>query len=280
MSSLFCFPAFLLSCFPALAMSEGLRLTLQVGGSALLVIGVLFFMWKLPASGERFYGWAPVLARLSAQLGLLAVIFSIVLWWLPGPDVWITAILLALDPAALCSGVLVLWIYRRYEGFEETVLMQLTQARVGIGLSIVAVVIGYWFVMTHKEPFTPVGQAPNHKLQITTKSQISNLRFEISGQGSAFSQSHTSLPRQFAQVNQHVLAVPRQRRARLGLGFDALGLRLGDFLRDGSRRAQAHEHDAQPVGEGAVMPGVVLLDRADDQRHAHLHQPQQDGHGL
>lgn len=141
----------------SLAMSEGLRVTLQVLGSLALVAVVLWFMWKLPASGERFYGWGPTLALASAWAGLAGVVASLLLWVMPMPDLWIAAILLVLDPAAVCAGVLVLWIYRRHEGVEDTVFLQLVQARVGITLALAAVTIGYWFVMTHKAPFTPVG---------------------------------------------------------------------------------------------------------------------------
>jgi len=137
-----------------LALADGPRVALQVAGSAALVAAVLFFMWKLPASGERFYGWAPPLALMSAWAGLAGLAFSVLLWIMPMPDVWITGLLLVLDPAAMCAGLLVLWIYRKHEGVEETILMQLTQARIGIFLALLAVMIGYLFVMTHKEPFT------------------------------------------------------------------------------------------------------------------------------
>lgn len=139
-------------------MADGPRLTIQVAASLVLVAAVLWFMWKLPASGERFFTWAPPLALMSAWAGLIAVVFSIVLWWLPGPDVWLTGILLVLDPAALCGGILVLWIYRKHDGAQPTVSAQLVQARAGIILALVAVTLGYIFVMTHKTPFSPVGQ--------------------------------------------------------------------------------------------------------------------------
>jgi hypothetical protein len=135
-------------------LADGPRVALQVVASAALVAGVLFFMWKLPASGERFYGWAPPLALMSAWAGLGGLAFSVLLWFTSVPDIWITGLLLVLDPAAVCAGILVLWIYRRHEGSEETVHMQLTQARVGIFLALLAVTIGYVFVMTKKQVFT------------------------------------------------------------------------------------------------------------------------------
>jgi hypothetical protein len=140
-----------------LALDDGPRVAIQVIASIGLVLVVLGFMWRLPASGERFFGWAPPLALMSAWAGLLGVIFSVLLWIMPMPDLWITGILLVLDPAAMCAGILVMWIYRHHQGVEETIHMQLTQARVGILLALVAVTVGYLYVMTHKAPFTPVG---------------------------------------------------------------------------------------------------------------------------
>ena len=48
-------------------------LTLQVLGSAALVIAVLWFMWRLPRRGESLFGWAPPMALFSPWLGLFAV---------------------------------------------------------------------------------------------------------------------------------------------------------------------------------------------------------------
>lgn len=139
------------------AMSEGLRLTLQVAASAALVVAVLWAMWRLPVSGERFFGWGPPLALFSAWCGLAGIVLSALMWALPNPDVWVVWAMLVLDPAALCAGILVLWIYRRDHAVEETVRMQIVQAKVGVVLGLAAVAVGYTFVMTHKAPFTPVG---------------------------------------------------------------------------------------------------------------------------
>lgn len=141
-----------------LSMSEGLRVSLQVAASAALVIAVLVFMWKLPKS-DRFHGWAPPLALSSSWAGLIGLGLAIMLWFQQaGKDAWVVSLLLFVAPAALCMGVLVLWIYRSDDDhLEETVLMQMTQARVGIFLGLATVALGYAYVMTHKEPFTPVG---------------------------------------------------------------------------------------------------------------------------
>ncbi len=148
-------PAIAAPCF---AMSDALRLTIQVGASAVLVIAVLVFMWKLPKT-DRFHGWAPPLALCSAWAGLIGLVLAVLLWFQTvGQDAWVVSVLLFVAPASLCMGVLVLWIYRSDEDhLEETVNMQMTQARVGIFLGLLTVALGYAFVMTNKEPFTPVG---------------------------------------------------------------------------------------------------------------------------
>lgn len=133
-------------------------LAIQLLISALIILGVLWFMWKLPRRGEALFGWAPPLALLSAWLGLAGVATSLLLWLLPTPDRWIAVVFLLLDPAALAAGILVLWIYRGMDSHTEAVAMQRIQAKVGIGLGLLAVAIGYAFVMTHKAVFTPVGQ--------------------------------------------------------------------------------------------------------------------------
>lgn len=127
-------------------------LNIQLIASAALVAAVLLFMWRLPRRGEAFFGWAPPLALLSAWVGLAALIGTIVLWFLESPDTWLATLFLLLDPCAIATGVLVLWIYRGYDEDSETVAFQLTQARVGISLGMLAVIIGYVYVMKHKPP--------------------------------------------------------------------------------------------------------------------------------
>jgi hypothetical protein len=129
-----------------------MRLTLQLIVSAALVFGVLFFMWRLPKAGERFFAWAPPLALLSAWGGLVAVIGSGLLWVLPNPDTWVTLLFLVLDPLAIAAGVLVMWIYRGHAEQQGTIEAQQMQAKVGVALGLIAVVLGYVFVMTHRTP--------------------------------------------------------------------------------------------------------------------------------
>ncbi len=132
-------------------------LTIQVVASLLLVAAVLWFLWRLPRSSGALDWLAPPLALSSAWVGLAALPASAALWVLPNPDRWVAVSLLLLDPAALALGVGVMWIYRGRKGESHTVTLQRTQARVGITLGLLAVTVGYLYVLTHKTPFTPTG---------------------------------------------------------------------------------------------------------------------------
>ena len=135
--------------------SRRTQLYLELAASAALVAAVLFGMWRLPRS-ERFYAWGPPLALISAWMGLFAVLGSAMLWLVSVPDVAITLMFLLLDPAAIAAGVLVLWIYRGHQSGNapgaQTIEMQLLQSRVGVGLGVFAVAIGYIFVFWHHAP--------------------------------------------------------------------------------------------------------------------------------
>ena len=130
---------------------------LQVAASFALVGAVIYYMFRLPRSGEALYGWAPPLALLSVWSGLVAVLLSPLLWVVRYPDLWIAAFLLLLEPAALAAGTLVLWIYRGLNTDEQTILVQRLQAKIGVSLGLAAVAVGYAYVLCHKTPFTPVG---------------------------------------------------------------------------------------------------------------------------
>lgn len=134
-----------------------MRLTLQILVSVLLVAAVLWFMWRLPRRSTALFGWGPPLALLSAWGGLLSLAVTGLLWVLPFPDLWLVATFLGLYPGAIAAGTLVLWIYRGHVDEQATITAQLIQAKVGIGLGLLSVVLGYVYVMTHKTPFTPVG---------------------------------------------------------------------------------------------------------------------------
>ncbi len=130
---------------------------IQVGASGALVAGVLWWMWRLPRRGEAMLAVAPVMALGSVWLGLAGVGLSLGLWWVTLPDWLVAVVLLVFDPASIAAGVLVLWAYRGDRSGETTVWLQRQQAWVGIGLGLAAVAVGYWYVMTHKPLFTPVG---------------------------------------------------------------------------------------------------------------------------
>lgn len=130
---------------------------LQVTASFLLAGAVIYFMFRLPRRGEAMYGWAPSLALLSVWSGVAAFALSPLLWFVHYPDFWIAVFLLFVEPVALAAGTLVLWIYRGLITSEPTILMQRLQARIGIGFGLMAVAVGYVYVLSHKTPFTPVG---------------------------------------------------------------------------------------------------------------------------
>lgn len=137
-------------------MGIDVQLTIQLLVSALIVIAVIFFMWKLPRREGAFYGWGAPLALVSAWLGLIAVIGSICLWFVSSPDHWVVVLFLGFDPASIGAGVLVLWIFRgagegkTFDG--APIELQRVQAKTGIMLGLIAVVLGYTFVMTSKSP--------------------------------------------------------------------------------------------------------------------------------
>jgi len=134
-----------------------MRLWGQVTASYVLVAVVLWFMWRLPRRGESLFGIAPIMALGSAWLGVAAVVTSVLLWWVAMPDWLLAVVLLLLDPGALALGVLVLWVYRGEGSARPAIDQQRLQAKTGVALGLSAVVVGYAFVMTHKQLFTPVG---------------------------------------------------------------------------------------------------------------------------
>ncbi len=132
-------------------------LTLQLLASAALVASMLWFMWRLPRKDPVAYaGWAPWLAIGSAWAGLFALVGAGLLWVLPYPDRWLPVILLLLCPAAVGAAVLVFWVYRGQTNPVAATMHQ-TQARFGLTLGVLAALIAYAFVLTHKALFTPVG---------------------------------------------------------------------------------------------------------------------------
>ena len=136
-----------------------MQISVQILISALIVLAVLWGMWRIPRKGDALFGAAPRMAFISTWMGLTALIASAALWALPanGADQAVVVVFLGLDPASIACGVLVLWIYRGYETHEDTIGLQRAPAWMGIILGLLAVAVGYAFVMTHKTLFTPVG---------------------------------------------------------------------------------------------------------------------------
>lgn len=127
-----------------------MRLTIQVIASLVLVVAVLWAMWRWPRKDESLFAWAPPLALFSAWVGLGALAFTVVIWFVYFPDRWLPVAFLLLDPATIGAGILVLWIYRDLQTKSDTITAQRTQAWVGIILGLAAVTVGYVYVMIHK----------------------------------------------------------------------------------------------------------------------------------
>jgi len=133
-------------------MSDEIRLTLQVIVSILFILAVLWALWRLPASEDADGGFAPVLAFASPWLGVAAALSGVALWFVADSSVGIAVVVcVALYAAALAGGGWVLWTYRALppERTPEEISLQRLQARVGIGLGLVAVVLWYVYVATH-----------------------------------------------------------------------------------------------------------------------------------
>ncbi len=133
-----------------------MSLLLKVSASLALVAVVLWWMWRRPVR-ESLYAWAPGLALSSAWLGLISAALSAALWVLPYPDRWVTALFLLIDPAAGACAILTFWILREQPHDNAPAQAQRLQATVGLALTLLAVALGYAFVLTSKAPFTPVG---------------------------------------------------------------------------------------------------------------------------
>ncbi len=137
-------------------------LFVQVVGSCLIVAGVLWLMWRLPARQDSFLNAVgPFLSLCSVWVGLIALVGSTMLWWVTFPDHLLVIVLLLLDPASIAAGILALWICRgqRASGGPHAVAIsqQRLQASVGVAMGVAAVSLGYIYVMTHKPLFTAVG---------------------------------------------------------------------------------------------------------------------------
>lgn len=139
-------------------MDDGLRLTIQVLGSLVVIFGVLWVMWRRPGPEVPDSPAAAVLAFASVWTSLAAIGVCIWLWWTGKPDAWVVVSAL-LWSAGLALGGYALWTYRHKpaDQMPEELLTQRLQARVGIVLGLIAVMLWYIFVLTHKAILTPIG---------------------------------------------------------------------------------------------------------------------------
>jgi len=139
-------------------MGEGLRLTIQVIISALIIFGVLWWMWRIPGKPVTDSAAAPVLALGSVWAGLASVIVGGWLWLASYQEIWVLIHVVTWSLALTLSG-LALWIYRHTppEQMPEEVFLQRTQARIGLAFGLLSVMLWYLFVLTHKPPLTPIG---------------------------------------------------------------------------------------------------------------------------
>ncbi len=127
-----------------------MTIPVQFGLYIFVIIAVLFYMWQMKGDCKKHYPWAPALGITSVWSGLCALLGTVMLWFFPVFfNDWLITSLLFLTPFSATAGVLVLWLYRHEprEGLEETIFFQLSQAKVGIFFSLIAIVLGYWFVL-------------------------------------------------------------------------------------------------------------------------------------
>ncbi len=129
-----------------------MSITTQLALYIFLIVAVIYYMWKLQGDTKKYYGWAPPLAISAVWTGLIAMAGSIAIWFSPiNFNSWLITSLLFLDPFTITTAILVLWIYRNTprENLEQTIYMQLTQAKMAIFLGSIAIALGYAFVLMH-----------------------------------------------------------------------------------------------------------------------------------
>lgn len=143
-------------------MPDEIRLTLQVIVSLMIIFGVLWWMWRIPGEPVTASLAATTLSFVSVWLGVASVGVAMWLWWTSNPQSWaITSVLIW--AAALSTGLLALWTYRHtpVDRMPEEVILQRFQARVGVGLGLLAVVLWYIFMIVRFSSLTfgPAGSA-------------------------------------------------------------------------------------------------------------------------
>lgn len=136
-----------------------MRLTIQVVVSAGIIYGVIWWVFRMPGEAVVDSAAAPILAFCSVWVGLLSVVVGGWLWVTSKEDVWVP-VHVVIWSIAITMAAFSLWIYRHTPGEQmtEPIQMQRAQARVGLILGLVGVVLWYVFVVTHKQVFTPIGE--------------------------------------------------------------------------------------------------------------------------
>ena len=136
-------------------MTDELRLTIQVIVSLMIIFGVLWWMWRIPGEPVTASLAATTLSFASVWLGVASVGVAMWLWWTSQPQMWaITSVLMW--AATLTSGLLALWTYRHtpVDRLPEEVLLQRLQARVGVGLGLLAIFLWYIFIIVRFSSLT------------------------------------------------------------------------------------------------------------------------------
>jgi len=142
-------------------MNEEVRLTIQVLISAGIIYGVIWWMWRIKGEPIVDSAAAPVLAFASVWAGLASVVVGGYLWFASAAACdWWVPIHVGVWSLAICFSGLSMWIYRQTpaEQMSEPIQLQRAQARIGLILGLVGVVLWYVFVLTHKAPLTPIGE--------------------------------------------------------------------------------------------------------------------------
>ncbi len=138
---------------------ETIRLTIQVLASAAVIYAVIWWVFRMPGPAVTNSAAAPVLAFCSVWVGLLSVVVGAWLWFTAKEDIWVP-VHVVIWSLAITLAAFSLWIYRHTpaQQMTEPIQLQRAQARTGLILGLIAVVIWYIFVISHKQPLTPIGQ--------------------------------------------------------------------------------------------------------------------------
>lgn len=98
-----------------------------------------------------------MLALASAWIGLISLLIATTMWlYRPAfTDLGIALVLYFGAPGSMCLGGMVLWAHRKEDSASAGVAAQRLQARVGIILALIAIVIVYALVICAKTLMRP-----------------------------------------------------------------------------------------------------------------------------